>query len=104
MTSSVPPAPVSEDVRLRQEDVTVERRPVDRPDAGDEKLFQDHTIEATEHAEEAVIAKEARVKEELVVKKKVDERVEHVSDKVRSWQQTSPGHPPPPPQCLPLLS
>jgi uncharacterized protein (TIGR02271 family) len=81
--SYVVETPVSEDVRLRQEDVTVERRPVNRPATGDEKLFKDRTIEVTEHSEEAVVAKEARVKEELVVKKKVDERVEHVSDKVR---------------------
>ena len=75
--------PVSEDVHLRQEDVTIERRPVDRPATGDEKPFKERSIEVEEHVEEPVVAKEARVKEELVVKKKVGERVEHVSDKVR---------------------
>jgi len=75
--------PVSEDVRLREENVTVERRPVDRPLTGDDRLFQDRSVEVEEHREEAVVAKEARVKEEVVVKKKVGERVEHVSDTVR---------------------
>jgi len=75
--------PVSEDVRLREENVTVERRPVDRPLTGDDRLFQDRSVEVEEHREEAVVAKEARVKEEVVVKKKVGELVEHVSDTVR---------------------
>ncbi len=46
-------------------------------------LFRERTIEAEERSEEAVVAKEARVKEELVVKKDVDQRTETVSDKVR---------------------
>jgi uncharacterized protein (TIGR02271 family) len=75
--------PVSEEVRLRDEDVTVERRPVDRPVSGEDRLFQDRSIEVEEHREEAVVAKEARVKEEVVVKKQVGERVEQVSDTVR---------------------
>ena len=40
-------------------------------------------LEAEERAEEAVVAKEARVKEELVLKKDVNQRTETVSDKVR---------------------
>jgi len=75
--------PVSEDIRLRDERVSVERRPVDRPASGGEELFKDRTIEMEEHREEAVVAKEARVKEEVVIRKKADERVEHVTEKVR---------------------
>lgn len=45
--------------------------------------FTEKTIEVTETAEEAVVAKTGRVKEELVVRKDVDERVETVRDKVR---------------------
>jgi stress response protein YsnF len=37
----------------------------------------------TEKGEQAVVSKEARVKEELVVKKDVDQRTETVSDTVR---------------------
>jgi uncharacterized protein (TIGR02271 family) len=76
-------APVQEQVNLRDEHVTVERRSVDRPVSGDENLFRERTIEAEERAEEAVVDKQARVKEELVIKKDVGQRSETVSDKVR---------------------
>jgi uncharacterized protein (TIGR02271 family) len=75
--------PVQEQVNLRKEHVDVERRRVDRPATGDERVFQNRVIEAEEKAEEAVVAKEARVKEELVVKKGVEQRTQTVSDKVR---------------------
>jgi uncharacterized protein (TIGR02271 family) len=82
--SYVVETPVQEQVTLREERVQVERRPVDRPvtDA-DAAAFRDRTIEATETAEEAVVAKEARVVEEVVVRKTADERTETVSDTVR---------------------
>jgi uncharacterized protein (TIGR02271 family) len=76
--------PVDEQVDLREERVEVERRPVGqavRGDAGD--LLQDRTIEVTENAEEAVIAKEAEVSEEVVVRKFEGHRTEGVSDTVR---------------------
>jgi uncharacterized protein (TIGR02271 family) len=75
--------PVQERVDLREERVRVERRPVDRPATSDERLFQNRTIEAEERAEEAVVEKQARVKEELTVRKDVDQRSKTVSDKVR---------------------
>jgi uncharacterized protein (TIGR02271 family) len=75
--------PVQERVDLREERVRVERRPVDRPATPDERLFQNRTIEAEERAEEAVVEKQARVKEELTVRKDVDQRSKTVSDKVR---------------------
>jgi uncharacterized protein (TIGR02271 family) len=81
--SYVVETPVNEQVNLREEHVRVERRPVDRPATGADNLFRERTIEAEERAEEAVVAKEARVKEELVVKKDVGQRTETVSDKVR---------------------
>jgi uncharacterized protein (TIGR02271 family) len=82
--SYVVETPVEEQVNLRQEHVQVERRPVDRPvTAADEALFRDRTIEASERSEEAVVSKEARVKEELVVNKDVRERTETVEDTVR---------------------
>lgn len=61
----------------------MERRPVDRPVSGNEGVFRDRTIEAEEKAEEAVVDKRARVKEELVVKKDADQRTETISDTVR---------------------
>jgi stress response protein YsnF len=45
--------------------------------------FQERTIEVEERDEEAVVSKDARVKEELVVRKDVEERTETVSDTVR---------------------
>lgn len=76
--------PVEEDVQLREEHVKVERRPVDRPvtDA-DFDTFKEGTIEVTETAEEPVIAKRARVVEEVVVRKDVEDRTETVRDSVR---------------------
>jgi len=82
--SYVVETPVQEQVTLREERVDVERRPVDRPltDA-DRALFQERVIEATETAEEAVVAKEARVVEEVALRKTAEERTETVRDTVR---------------------
>jgi uncharacterized protein (TIGR02271 family) len=82
--SYVVETPVEEQVTLRDEHVSIERRPMDHaPTAADEALFDERVIEATEVGEEAVIAKEARVTEEVVVRKGVEERVETVHDAVR---------------------
>jgi uncharacterized protein (TIGR02271 family) len=75
--------PVTEEVSLRDERVTIERRPLDRAATPNEALFQDRTIEAVEHAEEAVVAKDVRVIEELAVRKEVEQRSETVRDTVR---------------------
>jgi len=82
--SYVHEVPVEEDVRLRKEHVEVERRPVNRPATpGDLNAFRDETIEVRETQEEAIIGKEARVVEEVHVRKDVDERTEKVRDTVR---------------------
>ena len=76
--------PVEEQVRLRDETVHVERRPVQRElRAGDMAAFQEKTIELTETDEEAVVAKTARVTEEVVVRKDVTEHAETIRDTVR---------------------
>jgi uncharacterized protein (TIGR02271 family) len=74
---------VQEQVTLHEERVQVERRPVDRPVAAGDDAFRERTVEATESAEEAVVSKEARVTEEVVVRKQAEERTETVSDTVR---------------------
>jgi len=85
--SRVVETPVQEQVTLRDERVNVERRPVDRPvNAADEALFRERTIEAEERTEQPVVNKEARVKEELVVNKDVEQRTETVQDKVRKTE------------------
>jgi uncharacterized protein (TIGR02271 family) len=76
--------PVQEGVTLRQERVAVERRPVDRAVGtapGD--AFRDRTIDVQTRQEEAVVGKEARVKEEVVVRKEADQRTQTVRDNVR---------------------
>jgi uncharacterized protein (TIGR02271 family) len=78
--------PVSEQVSLREEHVEVERRPVSGTMqagtiAGDP--FQERTIEVEERSEEAVVSKEARVVEEVVVRKEAEQRTETISDTVR---------------------
>jgi uncharacterized protein (TIGR02271 family) len=82
--------PVHEQVELREERVHVERRPVSGSmqagTADRDALFKERTIEMEERAEEAVVSKEARVKEELVIRKDVDQRAETISDTVRSTE------------------
>lgn len=77
--------PVEEQVRLRDEQVRVERRPVNRPatEADLAAASREGVIEITETDEEAVVAKSARVVEEVVVGKDTQERVETVRDTVR---------------------
>jgi uncharacterized protein (TIGR02271 family) len=84
--SHVVEKPVEEQVTLRDETVDVERRPVSgeyRTDSLSGDPFQERTVEVDERDEEAVVSKEARVKEELVVRKDVEQRTEPVSDTVR---------------------
>jgi uncharacterized protein (TIGR02271 family) len=82
--SYVVETPVREQVTLRDESVTVEHRAVDRPaDEGAAPLFQEKVIEVAETDEEAVVAKTARVREEVVVRKDVDQRTETIQDNVR---------------------
>ena len=76
--------PVKEMVRLREERATVERRPVDRAATeADLSSFKEGTVEVRETSEEPVIAKTARVVEEVVVGKDVKERTETIPDTVR---------------------
>ena len=76
--------PVAEDVRLREERVTVARHPVDRPATqADLETFMEGTMEFTETAEEAVVSKRARVVEEVTVQRDVEEHTETVHDTVR---------------------
>ena len=75
-----------EQVSLREEHIEVERRPASGTTqagtiSGDP--FQEPTIEVEERSEEAVVSKEARVVEEVVVRKDVEQRTETVSDTVR---------------------
>jgi stress response protein YsnF len=85
--SYVEEKPVHESVTLREEHVQVERRPVDQPiassDLENSDLLRERQVEMRETAEEAVIGKEARVKEELVLKKTAEEHQKQVDETVR---------------------
>lgn len=81
--SRVTERPVEERVSLREERVSVERRPVNRPISDTDAAFRERAIEATETAEEAVVDKQARVVEEIAVRKEAQQRTETVRDTVR---------------------
>jgi len=99
--SYVVETPVQEQVTLHEERVQIDRHPVDRPVGAADEVFRERTIEATETSEEAVVSKEARVKEVVVVRKQVEERTETVRDTVRQTKvevedergRGSPTHP-----------
>lgn len=76
--------PVEAQVTLREEHVTLDRHPVDRPvgDIGAD-AFRERTIDVTATSEEAVIAKDIRVVEEIGLRKDATERTETVKDTVR---------------------
>jgi uncharacterized protein (TIGR02271 family) len=82
--SHVETEPVEEQVTLRDENVTVERRQVNRAATeADFSASKEGTIELTETHEEPVVQKAARVVEEITAKKDVTERTEKVRDSVR---------------------
>jgi stress response protein YsnF len=75
--------PVEEQVDLRQERVTIERRPVNRELQPGDAAFVERTIEAVERGEEVVVAKSARVVEEIGLRKDVERETETIRDTVR---------------------
>jgi stress response protein YsnF len=82
--SRVAETPVEREIDLRQEHISVERRPVDRLAPGG--AFPEQVTaskEVTAKAEEAVVDKEARVVEDVVVTKEAREREATIRDQVR---------------------
>lgn len=79
--------PVNQDVELREESVGIERRPANRRLSDEEVagggLLQERVVEFSAVRQEPVVSKQAYVHEELIVKKHVERRVEHISDTVR---------------------
>jgi stress response protein YsnF len=74
--------PVEEQVHLRDERVTIERRPV----SGDRSAavgLQGREFEVIERHEEPVVAKKSGAAEEVLVHKEVTDRIETIRDKVR---------------------
>ena len=81
--SYVTETPVHEQIKLRDEKISVQRRAVDRPLTDADDAFRERTIDLTATGEEAVVGKTARVVEEVVVSKTTGERVEQIDDTVR---------------------
>jgi stress response protein YsnF len=79
--------PVEENLRLREERVTVQRNPVDRKATDDDlQNFQEGELEVTEHAEVPVVSKEARVVEEVTLNKEVEHRDETIKETSRKTE------------------
>lgn len=78
--SMVTETPVEEDVTLHKEHVRVDRRPVDRPVGAEMNAFEEGEFEVTERSEEAVISKEPRVVEEVVVSKETKDETQHIRE------------------------
>ncbi|MDP2274290.1 MAG: YsnF/AvaK domain-containing protein [Archangium sp.] len=76
--------PIEEDITLREEQIVVERIPVDKP-ATDADLgaFKEGSAELRERSEEAVVSKKARVVEEVRVGKQVTQRKEKIRETAR---------------------
>jgi uncharacterized protein (TIGR02271 family) len=84
VTTSVSETPVNEQVTLHEEHVNVERRPVDQVvDPSRIDQLREGTFEVREMAEQAVVNKQARVVEEVVINKEANERTENIQDTVR---------------------
>lgn len=81
--TSVTEKPIEEPVTLREEHVTVTRRPVDRAATASDLSADETPIEITETAEEPVVSKQPKVVEEVVLQKAASERTETVKDTVR---------------------
>jgi uncharacterized protein (TIGR02271 family) len=75
--------PVEESIDLREERVNVDRRSANRPaTAADIAAADRDVIEVVETVEEPVISKRARVVEEVIIDREVNERTETVRDNV----------------------
>jgi uncharacterized protein (TIGR02271 family) len=79
--------PAEEQVTLREEKIEVENRPCERTLSNDDAeaggLFEERVFEIAQMREEPVVTKVAVVREEVIVRKRIQERVETVRDTVR---------------------
>lgn len=84
INTRVAEVPVEKQVTLRDEEIDVHRRKADRPlSEQDVDVLQGGTFEFRERNEEAIVDKQARVVEEVVIDKDITERTEQIDDTVR---------------------
>lgn len=82
--SRIVETPAEAQVMIKEEHAKIERHAVNRPvSEADLNLLKDRTIEVQEVGEEAVVAKTARVVEEVLVGKETTQHTERVTDSVR---------------------
>ncbi len=87
LRSRIVERPVQQELRLREENVTVNRNPVDRPATNaDLAAFKEGEVEMAETKEVPVVNKQARVVEEVSLEKNVTERNETITDSVRKTE------------------
>ena len=87
ITSRVVENPVEKNINLREEHVSVERKPVNRrATESDFDHAHDQEIEIHEHKEVPVVNKEARVVEEVRLKKDITEHEEKIKENVRKTE------------------
>ncbi len=85
--SHVVEQPAEADVTLRDERINVERRPVNRPaSAADFEAGNGSSFELRASGEEAVVGKNSRVVEEVLVGKQANQRTEAIHDTVRKTE------------------
>ncbi len=75
---------LSETINLKEENINVERTPVNRPSSDSD--LREEEIELRQHAEVPLGNKEARVVEEVSLNKEVTERDETIRDTVRNTE------------------
>jgi uncharacterized protein (TIGR02271 family) len=78
--------PVSEQIRLREEFIEIDRRPMNRAPLPGELEFRSTDVDIESRGEEAVVAKQVRVVEEVHLRKKIVERDETITDTLRSTE------------------
>jgi len=85
--TSMEEKPVEKNVNLKEEHVDVNRKSADRPATEEDlKHFEEGEKEFKEHKEVPVVNKEARVKEEVNIKKTVSEDEKTIKDKVKKTE------------------
>jgi stress response protein YsnF len=74
-------------IDLKKERVEIERTPVNRPlTAADGDAFKEQNFEIIEHAEIPVVTKEARVVEEITIRKDVEQHQETIRETLRNTE------------------
>lgn len=73
---------VTEDIELETERLDINRRAVNKPVEGRQKIGDQETIKVSLYGEEPVVDKQTFVREEIEVNKVKDRHTEHVSDQI----------------------